>query len=69
MDLFKPTLDEQIVEVEREITYRIRVYDRLISAGKMTKPKAERHIDIMRAVLATLEGVRRERSKKAESAA
>lgn len=68
-DLFQPTLEEQISEVEREITYRRRVYERLIETGKMERPKAERHIDIMRAVKETLEELHRARSQGPESAA
>lgn len=53
-DLFPPTLSEQIACVQRELSYRDRVYGRLVFAGKMTRARADREIELMRAVLATL---------------
>jgi hypothetical protein len=52
-------LAEQIAGVEREIAMRVRVYARLIAAGKMSAATAERHTNVMRAVLRTLERVQR----------
>lgn len=55
-----PTVDEQILCVKREIRQRRHVYPRLVSAGKMKQADAEREIDTMAAVLATLQRVRDE---------
>lgn len=57
--LFAPTLDEQIACVERELTYRRRVYGRLVFAGKMTQARADREIEVMSAVLETVIEVKR----------
>lgn len=48
------TLAEQIECIEREIAYRLRVYPRRVADGKMTQRLADRELDRMRAVLATL---------------
>lgn len=48
------TLAEQIECIEREISYRLRVYPRRVADGKMTRRLADRELDRMRAVLATL---------------
>lgn len=53
-----PTLTEMINEVEREIVMRMRLYQRWIDAGQMTQTKADRQIDIMRAVSAELRKAR-----------
>lgn len=57
-ELFAPSIDDQIAEVEREITQRLSVYPRLIAAHRLSEPKARRQIDLMRAVLATLRHVK-----------
>jgi hypothetical protein len=62
VDLFPDTLtglDAQIAEVKRELEQRERVYPRLISGGTLTQVRADRQMAAMRAVLATLEGLRR----------
>ena len=51
----KLSLASQIVCVKREIEQRRKVYPRLVSARKMRQIEADRHIDEMQAVLATLE--------------
>jgi len=56
--LFPPTLEDQIACVRREITLRERVYRRRVGEKKMSVALAEREIDTMRAVLATLEGLK-----------
>lgn len=58
-ELFPPSLSEQIACVEREIRYRERVYPRLVFNRKMVQAKADREIEIMRAIKATLEGLKR----------
>lgn len=55
-----PTIDEQILCVKREIRQRGHVYPRLVSVGKMKQADAEREIETMGAVLATLQRVRDE---------
>ena len=57
-DLFAGTLPvdlcAQIAEVEREIALRRRVYPRWTAAGRLTQAAADRQIETMEAVLATL---------------
>lgn len=57
-DLLPITLDDQISEVRREIEMRKQVYGRRVAAGSMNRRKADFQIDVMRAVLATLEKAR-----------
>ncbi len=54
MDLLKPTLQEQIAEVEREIELRNKVYPRWIEKKRLTQRRADRLIEIMWAVRNTL---------------
>lgn len=55
-------LDAQLACVRREISYRSRVYPRLVEAHKMTQRKADEEISVMGAVLDTLlEQERKER--------
>ena len=51
------SLADQMDCVRREIALRERAYPRWIAAGKMTQAKAGREIELMRRVLATLEGL------------
>lgn len=44
----------QIVEVERELRQRARVYPRLISSGQLSQERAESQVRYMEAVLKTL---------------
>jgi len=41
---------DKIEELEVELTYRRRVYPRLVSEGRMARDKARRRIEIMEAV-------------------
>lgn len=52
-----PTLQEQIACVEREIAMRVRVYPHWVRGGRLKQDKADREIETMRAVLATLCGL------------
>lgn len=63
------TIAEQILCVEREIKFRVRVYARRIAEGKMTKDFAERECNTMRAVLATLHDVARREAFEASKRA
>jgi hypothetical protein len=56
-ELFIPIQQDQINEVKREIAIRQRVYPRWVADGKLTQAKADRQIEVMQAVLATLEPV------------
>jgi hypothetical protein len=56
-DLLPVTLGEQIAEVERELKLRESVYPRRIAAKQMSQTIADRGMDRMRAVLATLQGL------------
>lgn len=50
-------ISAQIACVEREIGFRVRVYARRVSEGKMNQTKADAEIAAMRAVLETLKGI------------
>lgn len=52
--LFPPSTEEMIGECEREIRQRENVYPRLIAQGRLTKPRAERQIEVMRAIIERL---------------
>ncbi len=49
------TLDDQIRCVKREIAMRRVVYPKWITQGKIDQAKADREIEVMEAVLKTLE--------------
>ena len=51
----KLSLASQIACVRREIAQRRKVYPRLVATRKMRQVEADRHIEEMEAVLATLE--------------
>jgi len=53
-------LEAQIKCVEREITFRKRVYARRVSMGRMSEVFADQQIQLMEAVLETLKGLRGE---------
>ncbi len=53
--LFPPGLQEQIACVERELKMRGRVYPRRVQMGAMTSDQADHEIQIMQAVLRTLQ--------------
>lgn len=54
----KISLNQQIDEVEHELSMRKRVYPGLVSRAKLSQVKADYHMDRMRAVKATLEWLR-----------
>jgi hypothetical protein len=58
------SIDEQIAEVKRELSFRPRVYGRWVSDGRMTQAQCEERIGRLQAALATLEGVRDEQQAK-----
>ena len=51
-------LEAQIKCVDREITFRRRVYARRVSMGRMSEVFADQQIALMKAVLKTLKGLR-----------
>jgi len=51
-------LEEQIACVERELVFRERVYPRWVRDGKLLELTADLEMLRMRAVLATLKGLR-----------
>jgi hypothetical protein len=53
-DLFPVTRTDMVMEVERELALRRRVYPRLIATGRMKLQQAERQITVMEAVLEEL---------------
>jgi hypothetical protein len=46
------TARDKLKCIERELSYRRRVYDRLIERGKMTERQAVREIELMEAIAA-----------------
>lgn len=58
------TLDDQIKSVQREIRMREYVYPGRIEKGKMKPHEAEHEIEAMKAVLATLTGMRADQQAK-----
>lgn len=61
VDLFPQAeipLEAQIKCVEREITFRRRVYARRVSQGRMSEIFADQQIKLMDAVLKTLQELR-----------
>lgn len=57
-ELFEPTIDDEILEVERELNMRRIVYPRQVSAGKLTEDEALRRVMLLEAVLRRLEAIR-----------
>jgi hypothetical protein len=55
-ELLPPTLMEMVGEVKREINARERLYPAWVSDKKIRARVAERRLEIMKAVLARLEG-------------
>lgn len=51
-------LEQQILSVKREIRMREQVYPRWVANGKMKQHMADLEIATMKAVLATLEGLK-----------
>lgn len=60
VDLFPITLDEMIAEAKRESELRHRVYDRMVSEGRLGALLAERRIAVMDAIVETLCSVKSE---------
>lgn len=58
------TLAEQIAAAKREVGQRLRVYPRLVLAGKMTRQKADAETEAMKAIVGTLEAVAAEEAKR-----
>lgn len=58
------TLDEQIASVKREIGMRAGVYPAWVRGGRLTKEKAAHETAAMKAVLDSLEKVKKEKEKK-----
>jgi hypothetical protein len=59
-DLLDITIEDQIIEADREVNKRREVYDRLCKARQMNRGRADRQIDLMMAIAATLRRVRDE---------
>lgn len=48
------TTPELIAEAERELKQRVRVYARLVAAGKLAQKTSDRQLDLQRAIIAKL---------------
>ena len=57
-DLLAPTLDEEIVCVKRELGMRERNYPGWVRTGRLKMDRADREIEVMRAVLDRLERIK-----------
>jgi len=57
-------LGDQIICVKRELGFRERVYARRVEMKVMTQQEADRELTRMKAVLATLEGLLREKRER-----
>ena len=58
------TIDEMVMEVEREISMREHVYWKRVRDGKMTPEMAQRGIDLMRSILNLLKEKQDEKQLK-----
>jgi hypothetical protein len=58
-DLFPPTLDEMIDCVDRELRLRAIVYPRRVADKRLSQAKADREVELMRAIRAELERLQR----------
>lgn len=56
--LFPVSIEEQIAEVEREISLREHVYPRWVGERRMQQAKADKCLAAMRAALVTLKSVK-----------
>lgn len=52
--LLKPTLEDEIIEVERELRMRSAVYPGQIAKGRLSREKADWQIAVMESVLKRL---------------
>lgn len=52
------SIDAQINECRRELAMRERVYPRWVEGGQINQDTADARIAIMKAIIATLEGVK-----------
>lgn len=52
------TIEDQIAEVRRELRMRQHVYQQMVASGRMPEVEKKRKIEIMQAVLLTLEQVK-----------
>lgn len=59
------TIAEQIDCIERELRFRRQVYPRRVAEQKMSQQLADRQIELMEAVRATLERIGREQQELA----
>ena len=57
-DLLPITIEDEIAEVDREIRLRERVYPNWVSAGRLKQERADRQLELMRAVKQRLEALR-----------
>jgi hypothetical protein len=54
------SIAQQVKEAERELHFRISIYPRRVSAGKMKQDQADRQILAQRAIIETLRMVQAE---------
>ena len=52
--LFPPSIADMISECEREIKQREFVYPKLVASGRLTKLRADRQVEVMRAIIEKL---------------
>lgn len=56
--LLPPTLDELIACAEREVRYREHVYPRRVAKRQMSPEKADRELEMMKAIASRLHALR-----------
>jgi len=64
MEADTPSIERQIACVKREIAMRERVYPRWVDSGKLKQSVADDEINVMKAVLATLQAVKEAKEPK-----
>ncbi|MEY4299849.1 MAG: hypothetical protein RIR25_1085 [Verrucomicrobiota bacterium] len=60
-EVFRPSIAEQIAEVQRELDMRRRVYPKWVKDLKLTQDAANRQIRVMAEALDTLQQVKMQR--------
>lgn len=54
VELFEPSLQEMVLDAEREVRMRKQVYPKLVANGRMKPHDAERKIVVMQAIVERL---------------
>lgn len=63
-DLLPVSIAEMVIEAQRELTMRKRIYPDRVRTGRMNRRQADRRIDVMQAILDRLEDLQREERQR-----